>query len=148
MVERYRGEKANVIFDIHCSVTRSAGSYIFFLLLQGLHPLSRVYPCLLSFTRSAGVNCSADYVCVILKPRGRCNRNAGEKTVLPRPPTQSADFVLPQAGFRRPPPRAISSRRDFVFHKTKVSSKACIPHPAMQRVPHKPTPWAKDGRQG
>ena len=102
-MERYRGEKANVIFDIHRSVTRSAGSYIFFLLLQGLHPLSRVYPCLLSFTRSAGVNCSADYVCVILKPRGRCNRNAGEKTVLPRPPTPEADIVLPQAGFRRPP---------------------------------------------
>ena len=33
----------------------------------------------------------------------------------PSPSTPEADFVLPQAGFRRPPPRAISSRRDFVF---------------------------------
>ena len=147
MVERYRGEKANVIFDIHRSVTRSAGSYIFFLLLQGLHPLSRVYPCLLSFTRSAGVNCSADYVCVILKPRGRCNRNAGEKTVLPRPPTPEADIVLPQAGFRRPHPRAISSRRDFVY-KQYPHPKCVSLSPATQRIPYKPAERVKDGRQG
>ena len=113
MVERYRGEKANVIFDIHRSVTRSAGSYIFFLLLQGLHPLTRVYPCLLSFTRSAGVNCSADYVCVILKPRGRCNRNAGEKTVLSPSAVRICEY-RPAAG------RISSPARDFVYKATAL----------------------------
>ena len=147
-MERYRGEKANVIFDIHRSVTRSAGSYIFFLLLQGLHPLSRVYPCLLSFTRSAGVNCSADYVCVILKPRGRCNRNAGEKTVLPRPPTPEADIVLPQAGFRRPPRGRFRPEGISFFIKPRSHPKRVSLSLATQRTPYKPAERAKDGRQG
>ena len=51
-------------------------------------------------------------------------RRKGGKLVNP-----SADFVLPQAGYRRPPQRAISSRKGFRFSKTPPPYAKLAFHP-------------------